>query len=107
MRKLLVMFTLLLGMLALPLLASGLTASAEPGSNDRPIDFCRAADEGGNLDKVGVTFGECLIAARGQITQSANIFAAGVCGVEEVQELAGTTNKGQCIKVGKGSISQP
>ncbi|CAA9553899.1 MAG: hypothetical protein AVDCRST_MAG49-1956 [uncultured Thermomicrobiales bacterium] len=108
MRKLLVMFTLLLGMLALPLLASGLSASAEdPTPNEVAMAVCQAADESGELDELGLTFGECLIFLRGQFTENTNIFIAGICGAEVVQEQFETTNKGQCIKVVKSFFSQP
>ena len=101
MRKLLVVFTLLLSMLALPLLASGLTASATvaPGGAKDAVALCQAADEAGNLDAEGATFGECVNFVKGPSTEQSTNFIAGLCGLDFALELTGTTNKGQCIKV--------
>ena len=96
MRKLLVMFTLLLGMLALPLAMSGLTASAAPGDTD-VVAVCQEADE--FIDEQGITFGECVNMAMGPASEQSNNVIAAFCGVDPRQAFYDTTNKGQCIKV--------
>ena len=99
MRKFLVMFTLLLGMLVLPLAMSGLTASAEPGGAKDAVALCQALDEAGELEAAGATFGECVNVIQGPSSEQSNNFIAGLCGLDFALELTGTTSKGQCIKV--------
>ena len=107
MRKFLVMFTLLLGMLALPLAMSGLSASAAPATPAKTaVEFCQALDEAGVLDEAGATFGECVNIFKGPASEQANNFIAGLCGLAGIPEQVGATNKGQCIKVVNELISQ-
>ena len=99
MRKLLVMFTLLLSMLALPLVMSGGTVSAQHDATTKEVvAFCQFLDEVGELDDEGVTFGECVNFVKGPSTEQSTNFIAGLCGLDFALELTGTTNKGQCIR---------
>jgi hypothetical protein len=60
---------------------------------------CRAHDETGLLDQIGLTRGECVALLSGQSSEHLSRYLAGVCGAEVIQALYGTTTKGQCIRV--------
>jgi len=60
---------------------------------------CKAIDDDGGLDQAGITRGECVNLIKGPASEQSNNFIAAVCGFEFVQDVTGTTNKGQCIKV--------
>lgn len=75
----------------------------ERGSSSKlAVEFCRTLDAAGELDELGLTFGECVNLVAGSVDQNQNRFFAGICGAEIVQEdQTGTTNKGQCIQVAR------
>jgi hypothetical protein len=75
-------------------------AAAQSGSfSTEAVELCRGFDEAGELDSLGLTFGECVNIIAGRADENQNCQIAGVCGAERVQEQFGTTNKGECVKV--------
>ena len=90
-----------MGALAAP---AGATHGPPHVPANEAAELCRALDESGELDEFGVTRGECVNILKGPASENANNFIAALCGAEEVQEATGTTNKGQCIKVLRGTF---
>jgi hypothetical protein len=91
----------ILGALALMLSAFAvqpLAVSAQTPANEVAA-ICRQLDAEGVLAAAGVTRGECVNILKGPSSANANNFIAGLCGLDEVLEFTGTTNKGQCIQV--------
>lgn len=78
-------------------------ANAVP-ANDA-AELCRALDEAGALEQFspGATRGDCVNLYKGPSSENANNFIAGACGLDFVQALFDTSNKGQCIKAAKAA----
>jgi hypothetical protein len=89
---------------SLPVAVLVAPAAHAAGANTA-AEMCRQADEAGLLDQpgVGITRGECVNIVKGFDNGSAGSVLSGLCGTEFGQQLAGVTNKGQCIKVAKAA----
>ena len=87
-------------------LAFAMAATAAPAGAEPPQDaakLCRQFDEAGVLAEAGVNRGECVNLLKGP--ENAISLIAGLCGAESVQQVTGTTNKGQCIEFFRGFLS--
>jgi len=70
------------------------------------VKLCRTAQQAGQLQATGVTFGKCVNLMKGPSSKRANNFVAAFCGVSANLKATGTTSKGQCIKVVKTRTSK-
>ena len=99
MLKRLVMLTMLLGLFAIPLVASPGSAAASPTTSATPaVERCQQLDAEGSLAVFGLTFGECVNIINRPSSEQANNFIAGICGIDEFTASFGGS-KGQCIKI--------
>jgi len=104
-KRLLTLFGLLLVLVSSVAVVT--PAAAQSGSFSREaVELCRGFDEAGELEELGLTFGECVNIVAGQADENQNRFIAGICGAEIIQEQLGTTNKGQCIKAANELFGQ-
>lgn len=87
----LVLVALLLAVLALSGIADRSAAAAPSGTPDA-VALCKSLAHAGVLT---LTIGECVNVVKDSGTNS----LAGACGSAFVQQLVGTDNKGQCLKV--------
>lgn len=102
-KSLLVLFALLTVLISGMAFASPTVAQQDVPANEA-AELCREFDDAGELDREGITRGECVNIFMGPASENANNFIAGVCGFDFALEITETTNKGQCIKALRGQF---
>jgi hypothetical protein len=87
----------LLLVLGPPLLAGRASpAAAAPTGANEAVERCR--DEA-LLELRGITRGECVNLAKLLPSDNATSEIAALCSIASIQQVAGATNKGECIQV--------
>jgi hypothetical protein len=97
--KRVVLVIALLTLVVSPLVFSSVAVAQSDASV--AAEMCRALDESGDLEDLGITRGECVNILKGPSSEQANNRIAGLCGETGIQAFFGVTNKGQCIKAAR------
>lgn len=83
--------------------ATMLAVPADAAPAQDAVEFCKMLAEEGVLKDEGVTFGECVTILKGPSSENSNNVIAGACGIDGIVADFGASNKGQCIKLLKGT----